>query len=197
MKIAILSDIHENFHNLILALQEIERQEVEQIICLGDLMNAGIAKILSIQKVPVYMIWGNNDGEKVAITLVSKRPTSALTVSSNVYDFLELGGRKIFISHYHDLAYPMAKSGEYDAVFYGHTHIQKTDRMDNCWVVNPGEVSAGKTKKATFAIYDTIANQVEIITLENTVSLKTPVMEAYFQEYGSALGLRSEALKNE
>jgi len=68
MKIAIISDIHENFHNLILALQEIEKHDIEQIICLGDLMNAGIAKILATQKIPVFMIWGNNDGEKVDIT---------------------------------------------------------------------------------------------------------------------------------
>ena len=195
MKIAILSDIHENFHNLIVALQEIDQLEVEQIICLGDLMNSGIAKLLAAQRLPVFMIWGNNDGEKVDITLASKRANSSLTVSSNVYDFLVFGGRKIFISHYPDLAYPMAKSGEYDAVFYGHTHIQKTDRIKNCWVVNPGEIAAGKTKKATFAIYDTNENKVEIITISNAISLKTPLMEAYFKQHEEALCLRSTALK--
>ena len=58
MKIAIISDIHENFHNLILALQEMEKQGIQQIICLGDLMNSGIAKILATQTIPVFMIWG-------------------------------------------------------------------------------------------------------------------------------------------
>ena len=53
MKIAIISDIHENFHNLILALQEIQKREVEQIICLGDLMNAGVAKVMATQAIPV------------------------------------------------------------------------------------------------------------------------------------------------
>ena len=61
MKIGIISDIHENFHNLILALNQLKEHGVEQIFCLGDLMNAGIAKILSIQDVPVFLIWGNND----------------------------------------------------------------------------------------------------------------------------------------
>ena len=196
MKIAIISDIHENFHNLILALQEIEKHDIEQIICLGDLMNAGIAKILATQKIPVFMIWGNNDGEKVDITLASKQANSSLRVSSNVYDFLEFNHRKIFISHYHDLAEPMAKSGEYDVVFYGHTHIQTTKKINNCWVVNPGEISAGKTKNATFAIYDTINNEIEIITLANSITLKTPLMEAYFKEHGSKMGLRSKALKS-
>jgi len=192
MKIAILSDIHENFHNLILALEEIGEKKVKQIICLGDLMNSGIAKLLATQTIPVFMIWGNNDGEKVEITLASKRANSVLTVSKNVYDFLDFDGKKIFISHYEDLAMPMAKSGEYDAVFYGHTHLFKIEKINSCWVVNPGEVSAGKTKKATFAIYDTTINKVEIIELKGSVSLKTPLMEAYFKKHGPKMGLRSK-----
>lgn len=192
MKIAILSDIHENFHNLILALEEIGKKEVEQIICLGDLMNSGIAKLLATQTIPVFMIWGNNDGEKVEITLASKRANSVLTVSKNVYDFLVIDNKKIFLSHYEDLAMPMAKSGEYDAVFYGHTHLVEKEKINNCWMVNPGEISAGKTKKATFAIYDTTINEVEIIELKGSVSLKTPLMEAYFKKHGPKMGLRSK-----
>jgi len=192
MKIAIISDIHENFHNLILALQEMERHNIEQIICLGDLMNSGVAKLLATQSIPVFMIWGNNDGEKVEISLASKKENSALKVSTKMYDFLEFDGKKIFISHYEDLAFPMAKSGEFDAVFYGHNHLVKKEKVNNCWVVNPGEISAGKTKKATFCIYDTMVNEVEIIGLKDSVSLKTPLMEAYFKKHGPKMGLRSK-----
>lgn len=192
MKIAIISDIHENFHNLILALQEMKKQQVEQILCLGDLMNAGIAKILMAQDIPTYLIWGNNDGEKVEITLASKQPNSSLEVGVKTYESVKMGGRKIFISHYEDLAEPMAKSGEFDAVFFGHTHISSLERTNDCWVVNPGELAAMKTKKATFSIYDTSYNTVEIIELKNSVHLKTPLMEAYFKEHGEKMGLRSK-----
>lgn len=192
MKIAILSDIHENFHNLILALQEMEKIGVEQILCLGDLMNTGIAKLLAAQDIPVFMIWGNNDGEKVEITLASKMENSSLKVSVKTYDFLDMGGRKIFLSHYEDLAKPMANSGDYDAIFFGHNHIQSLERLNNCWVVNPGEIAALKTKRATFAIYDTSEDEVEIIELKNSVSLKTPLMEAYFKTHGAKMGLRSK-----
>lgn len=192
MKIAIISDIHENFHNLILALQEMEKQKVEQILCLGDLMNSGIAKVLMAQDIPSYLIWGNNDGEKVEITLASKRPNSSLEVGVKTYEQLEMDGRKIFISHYEDLAKPIAKSGAFDAVFFGHTHISSLEKINDCWVVNPGELAAMKTKKATLAIYDTIENIVEIVELENSVHLKTPLMEAYFKEHGDKMGLRSK-----
>ena len=130
MKIAVISDIHDNFHNLLLALEDAYKREIEYIICLGDLMNSGVAKILSIQEVPVYLIWGNNDGEKSEVLHASYRDGSSLTVGVNVYDFLELGGRKLFLSHYNDLAVPMAQSGNYDAVFYGHDHLAHNKL---CW----------------------------------------------------------------
>ena len=76
MKLAIISDIHENFHNLILALQEMEQHDVSQIICLGDLMNTGIAKLLAAQSIPTHLVWGNNDGEKVEITLAATQKES-------------------------------------------------------------------------------------------------------------------------
>jgi len=195
MKVAIISDIHENFHNLILALQEMEKQGVEQILCLGDLINPGIAKVLANQSIPVFMIWGNNDGDKVEITLASKRTGSQLTVSVKTYDFIELGGREIFMTHYEDLANPMAQSGLYDVVLFGHNHQVSSEKINDCWVINPGELAASKTKKATFAIYDTEKHNFESITLKDSVSLKTPLMGAYFKENGHKMGLRSKLLK--
>ncbi len=192
MKIAIISDIHENFHNLILALRRAKQEQAEYIICLGDLMNTGIAKVMSIQDVPVYMIWGNNDGEKVEIMQTSCREDSNLQVSINVYDFLELDGRKLFLSHYDDLAIPMAKSGLYDAVFYGHNHTAKKEMIGNTLVLNPGEVCAQKTGISNMAIYDTKNNEAEILKLENSITLRSELVNDYFRDNFKKLGFRSE-----
>jgi len=192
MRIAIISDIHENFHNLVRSLEEMEKRGVEQILCLGDLMNAGIAKILVHHHIPTYLIWGNNDGEKVDIVKASFREGSQLTVSLNTYDFLEFDGRKIFICHYDDLALPMAESGRYDAVFFGHNHKVSQERVGDCIVVNPGEICAQKSGNATMAIYDTKDNSVELITLENTISLKSDFVDKYFRDNMERLGFRSK-----
>jgi len=192
MKIAIISDIHENFHNLLLALEKIKQSDVSQIICLGDLMNLGIAKVLSIQDIPTFLIWGNNDGEKVEIMNVAHAPESQLSISLNSYDFLSYDGRKLFICHYDDLAIPMAKSKLYDAVFFGHNHIKSMEQIENCLVVNPGEIAAIKTGHASFAIYDTKENTAEIISLENSISLKTELVSKYFKTNRKKLGFRSE-----
>ena len=73
MKIAILSDVHENSHNLILALKTIEEKECEQILFLGDFMNNGIAKFFASFKIPTFAVWGNNDGER-AMTSPGAKP---------------------------------------------------------------------------------------------------------------------------
>jgi len=192
MKVAIISDIHENFHNLILTLQEVEKHDIDLMICLGDLMNTGVAKILTVQEYPVHMIWGNNDGEKVEIVTAANREESQLTYSVSTYDFMEIDERDVFITHYDDLAYPMAQSGKYDAVFYGHNHLVKKEKVDETWIVNPGELSAQKTGRATFALYDTVTNNVEIIELENSVTLKTDLTVKYFNENIEKLGFRSK-----
>lgn len=181
MKIAIISDIHDNFHNIILALKDIKKRKVNQIIFLGDFINGGIAKVLAESPIPIFAIWGNNDGDKTMITKTSLHEKSNLTVSENIYDFLEFDNRKIFITHYPDLAKPMAKTGIYDAVFYGHNHKKNEDKIGDCLVVNPGEISAHKTGVATFVIYDTKKNNVDFIELKNSVTYKTKVVDEYMK----------------
>ncbi len=194
MKIGVISDIHENFHNLILAMQKMKEEGVEQIICLGDLMNDGIAKVLSISETPVHMIWGNNDGDKVMLTRTAFQKGSQLTISNNTYDFLEFDGKKIFVTHYEDLAQPMSASGNFDVVFFGHTHISKVEQHGRCTIVNPGEISAQRTGQATLAIYDTRGKSVNIVTLEGTITLKSELVDKFLKENREKLGFRPGTL---
>ena len=185
MKVAIISDIHDNFHNLILVLKKIKKnKDIKKIIFLGNFINNGIAKILAGLNIPVRAIWGNNDGDKSAITKTSLNTKSNMTTADNVYDFLEIENRKIFITHYPDIAKPMAKSGEFDAVFYGHNHIKNKDRIGDCLVVNPGEVSGHKNSQISFAIYDTEKNDAEIIDVEGGVFVKNKEVEEYLDDLG-------------
>lgn len=191
MKIAVISDIHENFHNLILALQDIKKREVYGIVCLGDMMNAGIAKILAIQEVPVYLIWGNNDGEVVDVMRASYKEGSNLKVGLTTYDFLEVGAKKIFITHYDNLAHPMAQSSLYDAVFYGHNHLAKLEKVNDCWVVNPGEICGQKTGVSSYALYDLTHDSVELIELEGAINLKSDLVSDYLSKHKDQLNFRS------
>lgn len=182
MKVAVISDIHDNFHNLVLTLEKISELNVKQILFLGDFINNGIAKILASSEIPVFAIWGNNDGDKVAIIKTSLSEGSSLNMGFETYDEIEIDGRKLFLTHYPFLAKPMAKSGDYDAVFYGHNHKKNKDKINDCLIINPGEVSAHKTNGASFALYDTKTNDAEIIMLDEYISVKTEKVHKHLKK---------------
>ena len=52
MKAAVLSDVHDNYHNLTLCLKQLTQYEIDQVYFLGDFMNAGIANTPSQFPVP-------------------------------------------------------------------------------------------------------------------------------------------------
>ena len=183
MLIAIISDIHDNAHNLVLALDKIyATKNIEKIIFLGDFVGAAISGMLCSSSIPVYAIWGNNDGDKSLITKFSLKEGSNLEVGFDTFDIIELDNRKIFLSHYPLLAKPMARSGDFDAVFYGHNHLKHKERINDCLVLNPGEIGAYKTCKATFAIYDTKTNDAEIIELEGDITANSEQSRKRFKE---------------
>ena len=55
-------------------------------------------------------------------------------------------------------------TGDYSAVFSGHTHSYSEERIGDCLWLDSGEV-LGFNGKATCAIYDTEANEAEAINL--------------------------------
>ena len=182
MKIAVISDIHENFHNLMKALEMMRENDVEYILCLGDLINPGIAQVLANCELPVFSIWGNNDGDKVMIVNLCHELDSNLKMGDKTYATLEIDGRKIFLTHYPELAKPMAESGNFDAVFYGHDHTKSQETIQDCIVINPGEISAHKTREATFVIYDTYTNQVDFLIVPDSITLRTSYVDDWFSK---------------
>ena len=182
MKIGIISDIHDNANNIVVALDELSRAGVTQIYFLGDFVGAAIANILLASPIPVFAIWGNNDGDKSLITRFSLQESSNLKVSFDTYDVVEIAGRKLFLTHYPLLANIVAKSGEFDAVFYGHDHLKSQTRVGKCLVLNPGEIGAYKTGVASYAIYDSETNDAEIIEIKNAITTNTPKSQKRFEE---------------
>jgi len=80
------------------------------------------------------------------------------------------------------IAKSMAKSGDYDAIFYGHNHIMNEEIINDCYVLNPWEVSAHKTWISSYAIYDTSTNRAEIITLDTVSYTKNKETSKYIKD---------------
>ena len=72
-----------------------------------------------------------------------------------------MGDRKVAVMHYPELAIPIAESGEFDLVVYGHTH-EIDVRKGRSLLLNPGETGGWTTGKPTVSI-------VDLETLEATI----------------------------
>lgn len=181
MKIAVISDIHENAHNLIQAVQIIEAEKCDVLFCLGDVGRSKLFEIMFTLKIPVYFTFWNHDGNVIKDTKMLERFEFGWHVRSNgFYQKIELDGRKIFLTHYDDLIQIVAKSGEFDACFGGHEHIAFEKQFWNCLCVNPGEITGTRTSKPGFYIYDTKTNSGEFRMIQNHHEMHTPeVLEFY------------------
>ncbi|MDC7247947.1 MAG: YfcE family phosphodiesterase [Sphaerochaetaceae bacterium] len=180
MKIAILSDIHENYHNLQLCINDMRDQKIEQVLFLGDFNNAGVARALATTGIPTFAVRGNNDGDLMAIYRQSVKPDSSLTFHPKTYSEFSCAGNRYFLSHHEDLADIAASSGKFKGVFFGHTHRKSIEEINGCLVVNPGEISAHKYCVSTYAVLDSVKNRCDLRVLSQSVTVRTePVIHMY------------------
>jgi putative phosphoesterase len=156
MRIGILSDIHDNLWNLAPAVEHLAACDV--LICCGDLCSPFVMDELRKFRGPVHIVFGNNDADLFRIT---RKSDTRLQLHGEFAE-LELGGRRIAVTHFDFLARPITHSGLYDVVCYGHNHRIRAVRVANTLAVNPGPImgaafgpSGWEVVDATFAEYET------------------------------------------
>jgi len=151
MLIAILSDIHDNIWNLEKVLPQLE--EAEALLFCGDFCAPFTLKMMADGfSGPVHCVFGNNDGDAFLLSRIARRADN-VTLYPQMGE-LELGGKKIAFIHYPHIATGLAASGKYDAVFSGHTHEHKVEKMGFTLWADPGEVM-GRFGQPSFGLYDT------------------------------------------
>jgi putative phosphoesterase len=160
MKIAVMSDSHDNIWSLEKALQK--AQGADALVFCGDLCAPFSLKMLAAGfNGPIHVMRGNNDGDVTLLLRVAGQ-NGHVRFHTEALAEIELGGRKIAIAHYAHLAQAVAPSGRYDAVFFGHTH-QRIKRWEgSTLVLNPGEVM-GRFGTHTSALYDTDIHDAEFV----------------------------------
>jgi hypothetical protein len=172
MKIAVYSDIHENFHNLRKALQIMKQEQVEYALCLGDFIHPGIVKEIISFGIRTHAVWGNNDGEQYGITMAANNSEGVFSIAEKSYDTITIENKRVAMIHHPDLAPALAKSGDFAAVFYGHNHQHFSEKVGKCWLANPGELSSHVTGNASFLIWDAETNKIEFFEIKDPVNVK-------------------------
>ncbi len=155
MKIAVLSDAHDNIWNMEKVLPRI--QDAGAVIFCGDLCAPFTLKMLAEGvSCPVHCVLGNNDGDVLLLTRIAAQAGNVTLY--NPLGELSLDDGALAFTHYHPIAEGLAATGKYRAVFYGHSHETETKRVGDTLLANPGEVM-GRFGAASFGIYDTTTGE--------------------------------------
>lgn len=163
MRVAILSDIHDNIWNLAAALHGLA--DAEALICCGDLCSPFVLDQLAEGFAgPIHIVFGNNDGDLFRIT--AKAGGRGNVHLYGAFYAGELGGRRFAVNHYPDIARSLASSGLYDVVCYGHNHAYSVERVGGVALLNPGALMGydpinRHDNDATFLIYDTARDKAK------------------------------------
>jgi len=157
MRIAVLSDSHDNLWRLDAAAEAI--QSAEAIVHCGDLCSPFMVRRLGelAGDRPVHIVWGNNDGDKFLIRSVADGFPS-IRLHGELAE-IELDGLRVAVNHYPRLAQALARTGDYDLVCYGHDHVRFEGHQGRCLLLNPGDVM-GMKGPGTVAMVETSSRQV-------------------------------------
>jgi putative phosphoesterase len=161
MRIAILSDIHDNVWKLDAVLTAVRDADV--LLCCGDLCSPFVVHQLGRGFArPIHIVFGNNDGDLYRIA-----------TNARYYDHLHLhgelfrglfDGQRFAMNHYDSIARTLAASGEFDVVCYGHNHVFDIARIGGTLAINPGAIMGATFAPdgtrtgvpSTFVIYETL-----------------------------------------
>jgi len=164
MKFAIISDSHGNSVNFKNIVRWLNKEGIALILHAGDIgdpdsLKESLADFLG----EFFGVFGNMDKDfKIFVEEYNKIPR--VKIEEKIME-TEIGGKKIAVTHFPEKARDLAESGNYDLVFYGHTHRPWEEKVGNCRFINPGE-SAGQFYKSTFAVYDTDTDKLDLKILE-------------------------------
>lgn len=157
MRIGVISDTHDRLPLIDRALAVLREREAEALIHPGDVVAPFAAEHIRRWPGPLYITYGNNDGERAGLKKV-------LPEIQDGPLFVELGGRNILLHHFIDWCKP-AHIERSDVIITGHTHEVVNERRDGKLLLNPGECCGWVNGRGTVAMLNTDSLSAEIIDL--------------------------------
>ena len=160
MVIGILSDTHDQYDRMGLAVRTLQSRGAEFFIHCGDLCEPRLLDHLA--GLPSAFVWGNCDWDRMALQRYGER----LAVPCyGTFGDLELGGKRIALTHGDDrarMAHVMS-ADEHDYLLHGHTHVRRDERIGGLRIINPGALHRAPEK--TVALLDTQTDRLEFLTI--------------------------------
>jgi putative phosphoesterase len=165
MKIAIISDSHDNLPNIEKALTYINGQGVELLIHCGDVCAPATLQFIAERFTkPIHLCFGNVDGDKYNMTRMAYEELHHVKIHGEIGE-LTLSGKHLAFVHYPYMAKGLATENKYDFIFYGHDHKPWEAMIGKTKIINPGNL-ANIFFKPSFALLDIKTGKLELKLLE-------------------------------
>jgi putative phosphoesterase len=168
MKIGVVSDSHDHGVLLAAAVERARDWGAQAILHCGDIIGPNSLLAALAVGLPLHVVHGNNLGDMLSMQRMAQSSNGALIYYGGDASFC-LAGRRLFMTHYPHLARGMACTGDFDAVFCGHSHVAQLESVAGALgrtpLVNPGTV-AGIGAEATMVLGDLEAMSFRIISLD-------------------------------
>jgi len=160
MKLAIISDTHDNLAILEKAVNWMKENNIEEIIHCGDICSPNTLQWLA-ENFPgkMHLVFGNVDNGQDEMAKIAKKNSNIFLCGKS--GEIKINSQKISFCHHPALARKLAQTGRYNFVFYGHTHQPWEEELNGCRLINPGNLS-NMLYKASFAVYDTKTEKLEL-----------------------------------
>ncbi len=161
MKIAIMSDTHDNLANFKKVIAFIKKEKVNLTIHCGDVCFADtLREALKDYKGDFLISKGNGDIENFCFGKLCPKEFAHVKFFED-FGKITANKKKIAFTHMPEKAKKMAESQKYDLVFCGHYHRPWEEKIKKTRFANPGNV-AGLYYPPTFALYDTTNDKLEL-----------------------------------
>ncbi len=169
MKIGLIADVHADLPSLRRALDILDGQGVQQVVCAGDLVGKGLdgdAVVRLLRERDIPCVLGNHDadaeqnnawlsrryGRDHAMILDAETAQYAVRLPDHLR--FEWDGLRAYMTHGTpwsnlDYLFPFSKTETFrqvvaaaqsDLIILGHTHAPMLAQVGAAWVVNPGSV---------------------------------------------------------
>lgn len=158
MRIAVLSDTHDNEGRTRRALELVQRHGVEQVLHCGDICRVGT--VLQFHALPTHFVQGNNDFDLAGLRAAAEAIGSTW---HGPFADLTLAGKRLAMLHGDDHRQldQVRRDGRYDYVFFGHTHEFERNQIGRTIVINPGALHRASFK--TCVVLDLRDGSLEIV----------------------------------
>jgi putative phosphoesterase len=160
MRIAILSDTHSRYATIEAALRLIEPEHVDLILHCGDIEDSEAVWLFPPN---THFVFGNCDQERASIRqavhgigAMMYEPFGRLTLDGVSIAWLHGDDRKLMHSLEH--------SGEFDYLFYGHSHVADERQTGKTRVINPGALHRAQQK--TLMVLDVENGETHTLVVE-------------------------------